>query len=219
METVMKRSYIFLSALLGLGLLFPAAAEANVDTGRSAQSFKLVPTGTNRVTFESDAPIESIVGITSAVSGEIVVRLDNPKSKPSARVVVELDKVKTGVAKRDSHMRSADFLNTSKYPKAEFVLQRVVVEGSLRGKSNVKATLYGKFSLHGVTRNVSVDVRIGHRKATPGMAKFGIKGDVLRVKGSFFIEMSDYGIEVPSKLGAKVSNTVEISLALTGYTG
>ena len=215
----MKRSYTFLSALLGLGLLFPAVAEAGVNTGGNTQSFMLVPTGVNRVTFESDAPIENIVGITSAVSGEIVFSLDNPKRKPSARVEVELDKVKTGIAKRDSHMRSADFLNTSKYPKAEFVLQRVAVEGSLRGKSNVKATLYGSFKLHGVSRNVSVDVTIGHRKATPGMAKFGIKGDVLRVKGSFFVKMSDYGIKVPSKLGAKVSNTVEISLALTAFTG
>jgi polyisoprenoid-binding protein YceI len=204
---------------VGLGLLIPAAAEANVNTRSGAQSFKLVPTGVSRVTFESDAPIENIVGITSAVSGEVVVSLDSPRSKPAGRVEVELDKVKTGIAKRDSHMRSAEFLNTAKYPKAEFVLQRVAIEGGLRGKSNVKATLYGKFTLHGVSRNVSVGVKIGHRQATPAMAKFGIKGDVLRIKGSFFIKMSDYGIKVPSKLGAKVSNTVEINLALTAFTG
>jgi polyisoprenoid-binding protein YceI len=215
----MKPSYAILSAIAGLGLLFPATAQASVNTGSSAQSFKLVPTGINRVTFESDAPIENIVGITSAVSGEVVVDLANPKNKPAGRVAVDLEEVKTGIAKRDQHMRSAEFLHTAKYPKAEFVLQRVAVEGSLRNQRDVKATLYGKFTLHGVTRNVSVDVSIGHRKATPAMAKFGIKGDVLRIKGAFFVKMSDYGIKVPSKLGAKVSNTVEINLALTAYTG
>lgn len=215
----MKRNSAILPLFLGIGLFLPAAAEAGVDTRVGGQSFKLVPTGVNRVTFESDAPIENIVGITSAVSGEVVVNLDNPKSKPAGRVEVALDEVKTGIAKRDSHMRSADFLDTAKYPKAKFDLQRVAIEGSLRDKSNVKATLHGKFTLHGVTRDVSVEVVIGHRRATPAMAKFGIKGDVLRIKGSFFVKMSDYGIKVPSKLGAKVSNTVEINLALTAFTG
>ena len=58
-------------------------------------------------------------------------------------------------------------------------------------------------------------LKIGHRKLNAKLRRLGFKGDVLRVKGSFAIKLSDYGISVPSKLGAKVSNTVHISLSLT----
>ena len=206
---------------LGLALLASTTAISSAANDRksNALTFTLVPTGISRVTFESDAPIENIVGITSAISGDIVIELDRPTVKPRARVSVALDQVRTGIAKRDEHMRSGDFLNTAKYPNAVFEIERVVLTGGLSNRRGVKATLHGKFSLHGVSRDVAVAVVIGHRKATADMGKFGIKGDVLRIKGSFTIAMSDYGIKVPSKLGAKVSNSVKISLALTAYTG
>ena len=111
------------------------------------------------------------------------------------------------------------FLNTAKYPEAVFILERVSMEGKLANANNAQAKLYGSFTLHGVTRKISLDVTISHRVATPAMEKLGIKGDVLRIKGSFTVKMSDYGIKVPSKLGAKVSNTVKLNLALTAFTG
>ena len=215
----MKHLNKTLPVLVALGLIVPASsASAAAETGKN-QVFKLVPSGISRVSFESDAPIENIVGITSAVTGEISVNLSKPKDKPKGTVTVDLTTVKTGIKKRDAHMRSKDFLNTDKYPTASFTLERLQVEGVIAGRRGVDATLYGKFSLHGVTRNVKLKVKLGHRVAGPQLAKFGVKGDVLRIKGSFELKMSDYGIKVPSKLGAKVSNTVKISLALTAYTG
>jgi polyisoprenoid-binding protein YceI len=219
--TMTKTNKTLALSALALALLASTTSISSAANDRKSKTktFNLVPSGISRVTFESDAPIENIVGITSAVSGAIVIDLDSPTASPSARVSVALAKVRTGIAKRDEHMRSGDFLDTANHPTAVFELERVVLKGSLANRRGVKATLHGKFTLHGVSRDVAVAVVIGHRKATADMAKFGIKGDVLRIKGSFKIAMSDYGIKVPSKLGAKVSNTVKISLALTSYTG
>jgi len=56
------------------------------------------------------------------------------------------------VQKRDEHLRSADFFDVAKYPTMTFVSKKV----AKAGKDKLKVT--GNLTLHGVTREVVLDV-------------------------------------------------------------
>ena len=60
--------------------------------------------------------------------------------------------INTGVTKRDEHLRSAEFFDVTKYPTMTFISHKV----KKAGNDNLK--VYGKLTLHGVTRDVVLDV-------------------------------------------------------------
>jgi polyisoprenoid-binding protein YceI len=197
-------------AFVALGLAVPAAATA------APRTFELHPTGTSRVMFESDAPIESIVGVTTATTGTLTVDLDKPASSASAEVKVDLRELKTGIDKRDADMRSSSFLDTDKHPHARFKLTRIEVKGDPRAAGGASAVAHGTLQLKGTTRTIKVPVKVGYRALDDKLKAVRINGDVLRVTGKFTVALAEYGIKVPSMLGAKLAETIEISVSLTG---
>jgi polyisoprenoid-binding protein YceI len=204
------RSLVRLATLGGALIALAGVAHAG------SRSYAVNSTGWSRVTFESNAPIEDIVGVTTAVSGTLAVDVTAPEKGGSADVTVDLTQLKTGVDKRDEHMRSADFLDTAKHPTATFQLTSVDIQGDPRAAGGAAATGHGKLTIKGVTRDVEVPVKVAFRPLDDKLKKLGYTGDVLRVTGKFTIQLSDYGIKVPAMLGQKVSNTVDITIALTG---
>lgn len=78
----------------------------------------------------------------------------NDKDVTKSRVDVSIDtsSINTNVQKRDEHLRSADFFDVSKYPTMTFVSKKV----AKAGKDKLKVT--GDLTLHGVTREVVLDV-------------------------------------------------------------
>ncbi|GHB70569.1 hypothetical protein GCM10010377_71430 [Streptomyces viridiviolaceus] len=70
-----------------------------------------------------------------------------------SRVQVRIDasSITTGNTTRDSHLRSADFLDVERYPYIDFVSSRFVYRGGS------KWTLNGTLTMHGVSRSVALD--------------------------------------------------------------
>ena len=64
-------------------------------------------------------------------------------------VFIDASSVETGIAERDAHLRSADFLDVARYPEITFRSLRVELLGDGR------AALAGELTFHGVTREVS----------------------------------------------------------------
>jgi polyisoprenoid-binding protein YceI len=178
------------------------------------RTFAINSTGGSRVTFESDAPVENIVGVTTSVSGTFTTDLDAPRNSRT-NVVVDLTTVKTGIDKRDAHMRSPDFLDTKKYPNATFNLTKLEIKGDPRASGGATAVGIGTLTIKGTARQIQVPVKVAFRALDDKLKKLGFKGDVLRVTGEFDIQLSDYGIKVPEMLGQKVSNTIKLTVALT----
>jgi polyisoprenoid-binding protein YceI len=78
-------------------------------------------------------------------------------STSNAKVSIEMKSVDSHHAERDKHLRGKDFFEVKKYPKATFVSTSFVEN------SKNSATLKGKLTLHGVTKNIALDVQhIGH---------------------------------------------------------
>ncbi|MBN4062138.1 YceI family protein [Bacteroidales bacterium AH-315-I05] len=200
----MKKGKLIVAGLFGLisGAAFGQTFTADINDGR------------NNARFESDAPLENIVGTTNKVSATLMINPKDITKNPKGKVIVKVASLKTGIDLRDEHMRSANYLNTGNYPEAIFMLTGLKAsKKSLENTKAVNATASGKLTLHGVTKEVTVPVTLAYFK---GDKKTGSKqpGNLLRVKASFNIKLSDYGINVPQmlfyKLDEKVSITIDV---------
>jgi len=95
--------------------------------------------------------IAKVRGQFKTVSG--VIELD-PDDLTGAKVQVRIDaaSIDTGVEQRDAHLRSPDFFDTAQYPELLFESRRVEV------RSGGRLAVTGDLTLHGVTREVTLDV-------------------------------------------------------------
>lgn len=185
--------------VLGLAVMaLPAPA------GATRYSFGVHPKFVN-ISFESRMDIEDIFGSTHSISGWLQL---TSKNNGSFRLEVPVESLKTGIDLRDEHLRSETWLNAAKYPNLLF-------EGnSLRALGNNRYKVTGTFSAHGKKKKLAVVVL-----ATPipkaKAAKLGL-GDAnwVRIRGSFTINLKDYGIKIPKMAAAKVNDqwTVKVSL-------
>lgn len=125
------------------------------------------------------------------------------KNPGAASVKVEIDtaSIDSNHAERDKHLRGKDFLDVSKYPKANFV------STAFKEKGDGTASLEGELTLHGVTRPVTIDVEhIGHGPDPWGGYRRGFEGTTR-------IALADFGINY--NLGPK-SREVELTLSVEG---
>lgn len=174
--------------------------------------------GRDIVTVTSKAPLETIVSTTSAIKGYISADLNDVKSAIDGRFYVELSDLDTGIGLRNTHMRE-QYLETDKYPKAVFVLTKVVeVDGSvLEDNKPVKITAEGNFTVHGVTRTIQVPLTVTYLKESES-TKSKLPGDLLHIQGGFDILLSDYNIRRPQFVILKLDEKQKIELDAFGST-
>ncbi|MBE3001135.1 YceI family protein [Nocardiopsis sp. HNM0947] len=126
----------------------------------------------------------------------------------TVEVTVETSSVNTGVAARDAHLRSSDFLDSDTYPELHFRSTALVPN---RRKENA-FTLHGELTVHGTTRPVSMPAQwVGE---APDLSS---PDDIY---GHFFsantqISLSDFGVDDGGPLswgGRLVGDTVDVVL-------
>ena len=94
--------------------------------------------------------VSTVKGSFKTLSGSIRYDESDPEK---SRIEAEIDaaSIDTGVADRDTHLRSADFFDVARFPRLAFRSTGVEANGDT-GK------LHGDLTIHGVTRPVSLDV-------------------------------------------------------------
>lgn len=125
------------------------------------------------------------------------------KNPDASKVKVEIDttSVDTNHAERDKHLRAADLLDTDAFPSATFESTSVKAEGS------DKAKITGNLTLHGVTKEITIDAeRIGGGKDPWGGYRDGFTGTTE-------LTLADFGIKRDLGPAAK---TVELTLNIEG---
>jgi polyisoprenoid-binding protein YceI len=200
--------------------LRPAAtAPAAAPTG--VQRFEVRPGGASRVSVTSDAPLETIDGVSTATTGNFTVNLSNPSAQITGRVAVAANSIRTGSDMRDEHLRGENWLNAAQFPEIALDITGTDLRGAIAANNPVRGTVRGRFSMHGQTRDVSVPVtvRLIPLSATEhaGMDQFGINADMLRVQGEFNVNLSDYGVSIFAPLRLKVSNQIRVRVDLTTF--
>ena len=137
----MKRLVKVIAAVVTLAI--PAAAAAapwSIDADHSNVGFKV-----------RHMMVSNVKGDFGKVSGVVDID-DQDVTRSKVEVTIDTASISTGVAKRDAHLKSADFFDVAKYPTMTFVFQKVKKAG------NGGLQVYGLLTLHGVTREVVLDV-------------------------------------------------------------
>ncbi|NLS13428.1 YceI family protein [Vibrio sp. SM6] len=125
----------------------------------------------------------------------------DPQQIEQSTVFVEVDttSLDSNHAERDKHLRSGDFINTSKYDTATFKSTKVVDKGD--GKFDI----VGDLTLHGVTKPITIDaMTIGAGKDPWGGERAGFVGQTR-------LELADFNIPVVGD-----SSYVEMELHVEG---
>lgn len=178
-----------------------------------AQTFSVDPAdGRNQAAFISDAPFEKINGLASGLDATVMLNVNDITQKPMGKVKVPINTIKTGIDLRDEHLRSEMWLNSTKYPYAEFQLTGVKNPSSknLKEGQKVNCTLLGKFTVHGTTKDVEVPATLTYFKESE-KTKAKVPGNLLVASADFNIKLADYGVKIPDMVVGKVSDQVQIS--------
>lgn len=145
--------------------------------------------------------VSKVRGRFATFSGAIAVTDDGV---PSVGAEISVGSVDTGNDQRDAHIKSADFLDTDKYPVATFTSTAVESNGD-------NYVLDGEFTLKGVTKPIRLDLEfIG---TSPGMGQ----GEVAGFEASVVVNRKDFGIDLDLPLetgGAVVGDKVTITLEI-----
>lgn len=134
-------------------------------------------------------------------SGSFQFDAKDPKSW-GAKAVIDAASIDTNDEKRDGHLRNEDFFDVAKYPTLEFV--SAGVEGWKDGKGKLK----GKLTMHGVTKDVVMDLESN-----------GVSDDRAGFTAKTKLDRRDFGIVFNKNLdkgGVAVGNEVEIVLEIEG---
>lgn len=203
MQLNLKFHSLSLIVLLGLSVLSSAQSKKFViGSGSPAQQL---------AQFESRTELETFTGRTEKVSGWI--NFDPAKKTGSGKIIVDVASISTGISLRDDHLRSPGWLDSAKFPTLVFQSTSTKSMGS--GKYKVT----GQITIKGVTKTVSANATLRHLVAGEKTKAAGFEGDVLQVRATFPIKLSDFGIKISGPATGKVSNTVDVTVTVYGQTG
>lgn len=140
-----------------------------------------------------------LTGRFNEFTGNFSYDTENPANS-SITVDINVDSIDSNHAERDKHLRSDEYLQTKKFPKAKFVSTKITPneDGSL--------TIAGDFTLHGVTKAISFNAtQVGTGPDPWGGYRRGFTG-------STSIRFSDYGYTFllgPATTAAEITLNIE----------
>lgn len=159
-----------------------------ISSSVNAQSFM---TEEGDVEFTSSVPLHTFTGTSSQLKG--LIDFD----ENLVDFYIDLQTLDTGNGRRDRDMYST--LNVEDHPFAEFT-GKLTSDFDQDSDSTQKVTVEGEFTVHGVTREISVD------------GELMLNGDVLKLNAGWVINITDYNIEPPGILFYKVDEEMDIKI-------
>ena len=170
------------------------------------------PKGVNNAGFKLDAPLESINGTASGVTGTVTFDPENPGAT-MGKIVVATSSLMVPNSMQRGHMLGAQWLDSAKFPEISFEakeLKNVKTDGD-----TTTADVTGTFTLKGVSKELTVPVKLTYMKDKLADRTPGQKGDLLVIRASFSIKRTDFNVN-PGQNEDKVSNTIELTLSIAG---
>jgi polyisoprenoid-binding protein YceI len=191
-------------------MMAPPASSGAAPQGATTYYFGVKETHTT-ITFQSKNDLTDILGASHNVVGSATI--DFGAGTGSCQLSVPSLTLNSGMADRDNAMRSATWLNVKQFPNIEFKGEKAsIVEAPNLWKID------GKFSLRGITKDLSVTAKVRPLSAAVGN-KLGFgDGPCVKVETAFKIKLADYGIEIPPTAIATVQPEIAISIDIWGST-
>jgi polyisoprenoid-binding protein YceI len=170
-------------------------------------TFRIGGDNKSKATFVSDAPLETMTGITKKVSGVLEVDPTDITST-TGTFKAPVKSLRTDNDLRDEHLQGDGWLDAKKNPFIHFEISEIVLgkkgNKALKSGKDSKVEVKGRFTAHGVTQFVTA-------KGTVNWS-----GETIRVKASFPVDLTAHEISVPSIVRLKVANEIQVSVDLRG---
>jgi polyisoprenoid-binding protein YceI len=170
------------------------------------------PKGVNNVQFLLDAPLEPISGSASGISGTVTFDPANPGAT-KGKIVVDAASLFVPNSMMKDHMLGKDWVDAANNKEITFdakELKNVKTTGD-----TTTADAVGTFTLKGVTKDITVPVKITYLKDKLGQRLQNVKGDLLVIRANFSVKRTDYGIN-PKAPEDKVANAIDLTLSIAG---
>jgi len=171
------------------------------------------PKGVNTIAFTLDSLLEPIVGIASGVGGKVSFDPANPTAT-SGSISVETKNLQFANKGMQDSLRKADWLDVAKHPTVEFKLKKVT-EAKSAGENVTEMTVVGDMTCHGVTKELTVPVKVTHLPGKLGDRTSKMTGDLLVLRSSFSIKRKDFGIK-PEMSDKLVAEEIQVRVAIAG---
>lgn len=189
----MKRMQLLLLTLLVFNPLYASAATWKVDPDHSTALFKI-----------QHMMISTVQGNFTEMAG--TVQEDGGDLKQAqVEIRIAAASINTNQAKRDAHLKSADFFDVATYPTLTFRSKQVQ-----RGEQGL--VVVGDLTMHGVTREVKLQME------EPSAEVKDPWGNIRKgIKGTTTLNRKDFGLgwnQILESGGLLVGEEVEISLAV-----
>ncbi len=201
--------------LISLAIIVPIVALALVSS--KATTFTLKdPKSVNQILFTLDGRLEQFGGSTRGITGDFTFDPDNIEATRGTIVVDATSLVGTHPGMTD-HILGGLWLDTKKYPTIEFKVTKVERVRKLDTEdASWSMSVTGDFSMHGVTKSMTIPVRLTHFPGQLGKRNRGAKGDLIVLRSEFEIKRSDFGIDGRLPIDT-VSNVVEVKFSMGAF--
>jgi len=191
----MKLKQLFATLLITLAFALPAQAAENYAFDIKGQhafiEFKIKHLG-----------YSWMIGSFRTFDGSFTYDEQHPQNN-KVDVTIETASLDTNHAERNKHLRSADFFDVEQFPTTTFNSTSYVATGKGSG------TLHGILSLHGVNKEIAIEVSQVGTGADPwGGYRRGFEGHTT-------LHLSDYNMKKAGMLGP-VAENVELFLSIEG---
>jgi len=186
-------SRVALIILTALGMVAAAAAQAGtwqIDPNHSSAQFSVRHLG-----------VSTVRGAFTKVSGSAQYDPSDP-TKTSLTATIQASSVDTRVEMRDNDLRSPNFLDVQKYPTITFQSKQAKSAG------NGKLQITGDLTIHGVTKEVTLDV---DGPSAPIKDPWG--NQRIGASASTKINRKDFGVNGASGVvGDDINITIDVEL-------
>lgn len=172
------------------------AQESNTAKPAEAETLAITPEN-SKVEFVAAKVTRSHNGSFKKFSGAIDL-VANHLENSRVTIDIETDSVVTDEAQLTGHLKTPDFFDVAKYPKANFVSTRIE-PGNTGGATHM---VTGNFELHGVKKSISFPANIQ------------VAPDNVSVNSEFSINRKDFQLLYPGKADDLIRDGVVIKLSL-----
>ena len=142
-------------------------------------------------------------GTFSDITGKISIDRDN-LANSSVEAKINMLSVNSSHAKRDKHIKEADYLDTEKFAEMTFVSKKI------EAKSNTEGVITGVFTMHGVSKEMTFPFKV----LGFGIDPWGGYRTGFEAKTS--LKASDFGFTWGLKPNPSVGDEIEITLLIEG---
>lgn len=172
------------------------------------------PKGVNNVVFRTDAPLESINGTAAGISGTVTFDPANPATL-KGKIIVAANSLHVPNSMMQGHLLSDKWLDVAKYPHITFEVASI--DNVKTTDNTTTADVTGTMTLHGVSNQITVPVKITYLKDKLKERFPALSGDLLVIRANFIVKRSDYAIN-KGTFEDKVSDEIQLNLSIAGQS-